>query len=827
MFGSTDLLVQRGLKTLEIASDPSGFVTAILSRQCAVRGKVGVSCVLSIWLNTYGLVEVGRLQLQRTGTGGVDTQSSSIIWHPRGKRLCVCVDGDCFIVTLAWQDSQNPASTVPLSRVFQSEDALTDSRDTTPESPVKVKLTCIWTNNADNSNNTAETSTKHVITSACLYDSLQYLFVGLAGGKVAKCSWHGGLKATFTLCSQRELWRSWVKLTPPYAVRMETARVDMGDDAMGKDYVDGIKASGPEVSIEDKDRKDGQEQEQGSDTQGEGHGSHQKNEFCHVVGWSPALRGVGIVFGDGSFSMLFPDRVKKPETNKPPSSSDDSQTADKVAQKGSIAVGNDKDKDDNTSCLCVPKLHTVQLLSYTQQSVFPTPINSIHSTNSTTTTKQPFTSSFRLNQNENELQEMVSVGCPSSSLLLDSGGCTYLVQALATRHLPTEGHMGKGQQGVQNKGSGSSSNSHSSKSNLVVHTLLTTQLTLQKDTTGRGRALLGLRRVSTSTCSSFGFAGEVGAIAPRLVLAYQYAAVPAVLVLDGYTATCRNILGLEQMHFSVNLQTDAVKAVLNLNLAPSNHRFGVHAVAGLALGRLLLGVSAHDADTEENDKGDKGDKGASVFASTGTVPLNAAILVVNTPWSAGNSSTWASGASFSGQSDGAVGMGAAPGHAAPASAEGPVWVSPVDSRLYAYCPPLAGASVLELLKGEDEDQDDEEEEKKKEKEIEKEEPYGSILSGRGSDTGFGLGLGGVGSKVRLSEPVVLTGKFTQINLPKALRAELLMSGISAPEYTAGSGSSLTTSDVVFQGRYQGQADRRPVLCAHSQGGLGLASYLPR
>ena len=63
-----------------------------------------------------------------------------------------------------------------------------------------------------------------------------------------------------------------------------------------------------------------------------------------------------------------------------------------------------------------------------------------------------------------------SAASPSSTLLIDTGGGTYLVQVLATRHLPAEGTSQKG-------------------GSVVVHTLVTTELTMQTDTTGESHVL--------------------------------------------------------------------------------------------------------------------------------------------------------------------------------------------------------------------------------------------------------------------------------------------------------------------------------------------------
>ena len=82
-----------------------------------------------------------------------------------------------------------------------------------------------------------------------------------------------------------------------------------------------------------------------------------KADLCYVVGWSPSLRGVGVVFGDGSFGMLHPDRLENEHAER-------SEKAGGGQEEGKGKGGH----RESLACLCSPRVHTVQLLPYAHQS---------------------------------------------------------------------------------------------------------------------------------------------------------------------------------------------------------------------------------------------------------------------------------------------------------------------------------------------------------------------------------------------------------------------------------------------------------------------------
>jgi len=220
MLGVPDLYCHRGWQALDVCTDHSGAVTCVLSSKSPAssddsdskenhvmkkpHADINVYCV-SIWLNLYGMVRVGEIfiDIPKTAPSQVQvlpdmqsiepTESEStpsknskkekllqgadlILWHPRGKRLCIVAQGRLHIVTLIWQDILHAQPALLASAFVMSA---VDS-DAPPTCPVKVALTIV-----------SQMPAKFVVNSVTLAAGKQVFYGILHDGKIAKLSWHG------------------------------------------------------------------------------------------------------------------------------------------------------------------------------------------------------------------------------------------------------------------------------------------------------------------------------------------------------------------------------------------------------------------------------------------------------------------------------------------------------------------------------------------------------------------------------------------------------------------------------------------------------------
>ena len=230
MFGCPDLYMHRGFLALHTSTDPSGCCTAVISRASTrTRAQNGdlnntletnassgdtSSYTISIWLHLLGLVRVGELNLpapktekqsqskypsgyiSATGdsTSPLSAEDDSlkgsnfILWHPRGRRLCVVIEGEAHIITCNWRENLQ-SQPITLAAAFS---LLAVDSDASPVCPVTAALAVV------------HSLPTHIrVTSACLAAGMQLFYVSLYNGGLAKVSWHGVLQGRLNFGNER------------------------------------------------------------------------------------------------------------------------------------------------------------------------------------------------------------------------------------------------------------------------------------------------------------------------------------------------------------------------------------------------------------------------------------------------------------------------------------------------------------------------------------------------------------------------------------------------------------------------------------------------
>ena len=168
----------RKRRVLAVASDSSGFATAVLS-------EVASRFELSIWLHVYGMVKVGTHEFGSHPQGKyIDSKSTQVIWNPCVRKLCVVVDGLCTLMSYSWEDPATGVGTSMLKAIKSTNEGLdTDFPPTGDFVNVKISTIC---------------EVPHHIISACLGDNLHSIYLGMTGA-VAKLSWDGYILGYYAL----------------------------------------------------------------------------------------------------------------------------------------------------------------------------------------------------------------------------------------------------------------------------------------------------------------------------------------------------------------------------------------------------------------------------------------------------------------------------------------------------------------------------------------------------------------------------------------------------------------------------------------------------
>ncbi len=347
MLGVPDLYCHQGYQALDICTDHSGGVTCMLSLKNTQisspsnesRDKKNVvkplctdtaTYCVSIWLHLYGMVRVGEMHIDIAQSlqkvvlthdlplishdQNIDSAESNfhekdteeddlqgtyaILWHPRGKRLCVVIQGRAHIITLSWRDIHHSQPALLASAFTMSA---VDS-DASPTCHVKASLAM-----------TCQMPTKLVIMSVALAAGKQVFYGILQDGRIARISWHG-------ICQGFVALPLVSMPTPAFEVPPSTSVSTINFQAV---ELSSSRALYEQEDEEDRDRESISSQKQVEDKENEsepgdisgmpaepGQIEQTTAQAATFIGFSSRLRSSVFVTSDGALSFICAETCK-------------------------------------------------------------------------------------------------------------------------------------------------------------------------------------------------------------------------------------------------------------------------------------------------------------------------------------------------------------------------------------------------------------------------------------------------------------------------------------------------------------------------------------